>query len=617
MKTPSSQIPLRNIWGKFVEANSSISDPVKRREAKLTSFMVLVIIFGAFLNLLLSTGLSIFIMIPLFLGYIISRTKYYVISTYMILIALLFSMIYSLIIDGVYDNLTIFANVAWITLSLVLASLLFSIRVTLFISIFHFLVLIAMVLLIPEIDFKAMGISLGYIWMFSVLLISTMWQRNWLEISRQEEIQWQATHDLLTGLPNRMLLHDRLQGSLARSLRNKTIGAVLYLDLDDFKTINDAFSHEEGDRALRIIAERMQASIRETDTAARLSGDEFVILLENVGQSEDVVLITDKILGAISTPLRIHHSDVSISGSIGIALFPEDGDNITELLQNADAAMYSAKNIGKNSYNFFATSMKDEILKKLSLSNSLHRALENDELSLEYQPQHDIRTGKVFGAEALLRWSDPEEGLVPPSEFIPLAETNGLIAPIGEWVLNDIISLYQDNDIASKQYLRVAINLSGHQLRDPLHFQVLSDLISNSKIDPSLIQFEITENNIFEDVDDTVLKLKKLKSLGVKLAIDDFGTGYSSLSYLERFPIDTIKIDISFINRIKRKDINLPILKGIISIVREMGLEVIAEGVETKSQVDYLKTHGCNLMQGYYFNPSLEKNKFMHIFEHQ
>jgi len=617
MKKPMYNNLLLSVWEKLTEPHASITDQRKRLEAKLVSFMVLVMIVGVSLNLLFGSGLSIFTLIAILLSYGFSRTKYYSISIYLLIGVLLISMILSLMEENKFDNFTIFANVAWLSLSLVFASLLLTVKRTILISVIHLVIIFSLSVFIPEINLKAIGVSFGYISVFSFLLIITMWQRNLLEEARQEELRMQATHDQVTGLPNRILFHDRLNQALARIERDKTIGAILYLDLDDFKNVNDEFSHEVGDHVLRVIAERIQSCIREIDTGARISGDEFVVLLENVRVSKNAAVIAKKILDTISTPIRIKNSETMITGSIGIAMIPKDGKSDTELLQNADAAMYSAKKEGKNSTSFFSIEMKEEMLKSISLSKNLQRALENQEFFLEFQPQHDTRTGKVFGAEALIRWQHPQQGIISPREFIPISEKNGMIIPIGEWVIRNVYSLHHSIESSSLHNIRIAANLSGRQIKDSQFVKTFAEIISSTKIDPNLLELEITESSIFEDVDHTISILKELKSIGVRLAIDDFGTGYSSLSHLERFPINTIKIDISFVHRISKSKVELPILTGIISIATKMGLDVIAEGVETEIQLDFLNSNGCYLVQGNYFDPPLEKNELLRLISKQ
>lgn len=577
----------------------------------MVSFMVLVITLGVIVNLFFGSGLVILSLVALIIGYWISRTKRYPVATYMIIIVLLVSTIRSIFVMGDLDNYTIFTNVAWLTLSLVFASLLLSIKETILISTIHIAIIFLLPTYIPEINLQTIAVSIGYLWVFSTLLIITMWQRNVIEAARQEKIRLQATHDLLTGLPNRILFHDRLNRAIARMERNKNIGSILYLDLDDFKNVNDEYSHEIGDNVLKVIAERINSCIRVTDTGARFSGDEFVILLEDISGSDKAALIAKKLLDTISTPIRIKNSEAVVSGSIGIAMIPKDGKEHTELIQNADTAMYTAKNDGKNAFSFFTIEMKDKILRSLNLSKNMYKALSHQEFYLEFQPQYDSRTGKPFGAEALIRWQHPQRGKITPHEFIPIAEKNGMINAIGEWVARDVFLLLQKLENNQHSDIRVAANISARQLRDDQFLKFLDYLIDKSGINPSLLELEITENSIFENLEHTRSILRQIKKLGIRLAIDDFGTGYSSLSYLEKFPFDTVKIDISFIHKIRSMNVQLPILTGIISIATGMGLDVIAEGVETKTQLEYLKSHGCTRVQGYYYNPSLKVDELM------
>ena len=596
---------------KTIEPHPSITDERKRLEAKMVSFMVLVITLGVIVNLFFGSGLVILSLVALIIGYWISRTKRYPVATYMIIIVLLVSTIRSIFVMGDLDNYTIFTNVAWLTLSLVFASLLLSIKETILISTIHIAIIFLLPTYIPEINLQTIAVSIGYLWVFSTLLIITMWQRNVIEAARQEKIRLQATHDLLTGLPNRILFHDRLNRAIARMERNKNTGSILYLDLDDFKNVNDEYSHEIGDNVLKVIAERINSCIRVTDTGARFSGDEFVILLEDISGSDKAALIAKKLLDTISTPIRIKNSEAVVSGSIGIAMIPKDGKEHTELIQNADTAMYTAKNDGKNAFSFFTIEMKDKILRSLNLSKNMYKALSHQEFYLEFQPQYDSRTGKPFGAEALIRWQHPQRGKITPHEFIPIAEKNGMINAIGEWVARDVFLLLQKLENNQHSDIRVAANISARQLRDDQFLKFLDYLIDKSGINPSLLELEITENSIFENLEHTRSILRQIKKLGIRLAIDDFGTGYSSLSYLEKFPFDTVKIDISFIHKIRSMNVQLPILTGIISIATGMGLDVIAEGVETKTQLEYLKSHGCTRVQGYYYNPSLKVDELM------
>jgi len=601
------------IYENLTEPHPAITRDKHRLEAKLVAFMVIVMIGGVILNLLFGSGLTPVSLFALVIGYVISRTKYYKIATYLIIGILLVSLVSSIYTTHDYNNFVIFSNIAWLTLSLLFASLLLTIKETILISVLHLFVILLLAVFTPEIDLKSIGVSFGFVSVFSTLLIITMWRRNELENVRQKKIREQATHDLVTGLPNRVLFHDRLDQAIARIQRNKTIGAILYLDLDDFKDINDEYSHEVGDQVLKVIADRILSCIRITDTGARISGDEFVILLEDVGKPENAAILAQNILDAISSRIAINGSETMVSGSIGVAMIPRDGMENEELLQNADTAMYSAKAEGKHSISFFTAEMKKKMLRNISLSKSLQKAIDNQEFHIEFQPQFDVHTGNIFGAEALLRWRHPAEGLISPREFIPIAEKTGLIFSLSERVFNDVLAFHDTIEKNTSKDVRLAVNLSSRQLRDIDFPDSIKDLLLASDIDPACLELEITENSIFDNFDQTVKVLKKLKKLGVRLAIDDFGTGYSSLSYLETFPVDTIKVDISFLQKITHPDVKLPILSGIITIATEMGLDVIAEGVENATQLQFLKNAGCSMVQGFYFNASLEKDNFLSL----
>jgi EAL domain-containing protein (putative c-di-GMP-specific phosphodiesterase class I) len=322
-------------------------------------------------------------------------------------------------------------------------------------------------------------------------------------------------------------------------------------------------------------------------------------------------------LKTISTPITVQDSEVMVSGSIGITMIPKDGTESTELLVNADTAMYTAKNEGKHAVAFFTVEMKEKRFQSIRMGKNLHKAIERGEFFLEYQPQYDAKTGKIFGAEALLRWHTPQRGVIPPHEFIPIAEKNGMIIPIGEWVLREVISFQKNLKALSHKDIRISVNISGRQLRDDQFMNFLASLLRDSGVNPRLLELEITESSIFENIQENILILKRVKSLGVRLAIDDFGIGHSSLNYLQKLPFDTVKIDNSFINKISNIDTEFPILRGIISISTDMGLDVIAEGVETETQLNYLNSHDCNFIQGHYFNPSFSEQKLLQILSAQ
>lgn len=417
----------------------------------------------------------------------------------------------------------------------------------------------------------------------------------------EETIRHQAFHDALTGLPNRLLLNDRLTLEIAHAKRNKQMLAVLFLDLDRFKLVNDTLGHGVGDQLLTIIARRLTGCVREDDTVARLGGDEFALLLPEIAQVENAVKVARKILQAIKEPVHMDIHELYITASIGIALYPNDGGDAETLLKNADTAMYRAKEKGKNNYQLYTPAMNAKAFERLALENGLRRALERKEFVVYYQPKVDISTGKVIGMEALVRWQAPNRGLVPPGEFIPLAEDTGLIVPIGEWVLKTACAQNKAWQNAGYPPLRVAVNLSARQFQLQNLVEMVSRVLAETGLDPSWLELEITESVAMQNAEYTVKMLYELKEMGIQLAIDDFGTGYSSLSYLKRFPINKLKIDKSFVNEINTDEDNKAIASTVIVLGKSLKLGVVAEGVETEEQYDFLKKHQCNEMQGYLF----------------
>ncbi len=416
------------------------------------------------------------------------------------------------------------------------------------------------------------------------------------------ELKRMATHDLLTNLPNRALFDDRLSHAIDIAKRDKEILAVLFLDLDGFKTINDAFGHKQGDRLLQTIAERLLGNIRQSDTVARLGGDEFAILLEGPAHEREILPVVQNILEAVSEPFTIQEAEAFITGSIGISIFPTDGEDPEELIKNADQAMYQSKQIGKNNYSFFSADMKTQVLERLELRNQLRHGFEQGEFLLLYQPQIDSRSGKIIGVEALLRWQHPKHGIMLPDKFISVAEETGLIVPLGEWVLEtacEQIKRWQEQGLPE---VRLAVNLSKRELKRPDLVKVIKRILQSNELAPNLLELELTENIIFEDMETSLALLKALKGLGVRLAVDDFGTGYSTLSHLAQFPFDTLKIDQHFAPRLTTSPNDAAIVTGITTIAQNLGIEIIAEGVEDKQQLAQYEAMGCYLIQGWIFS---------------
>ena len=418
----------------------------------------------------------------------------------------------------------------------------------------------------------------------------------------QERLAYMAQHDPLTELPNRTLLLDRLKQSLAGARWRNRRTAVLFVDLDRFKTINDTLGHEVGDRLLQQLAARFQASVREGDTVARFGGDEFVILLDDVASEDDVAGVAQKVLQALTPPFQVDHQTLYVTASIGVSLFPNDGEDATALLKNADIAMYRAKEMGKNTYQFYSADMSARAFERLTLESSLRRALDRNEFRLYYQPQVDVETGVIIGVEALLRWQHPEFGLVMPSDFIPLLEETGLIVPAGEWVLRTACAQLAAWHAQGWRRLRLSVNLSPRQLQAQDLTAVVKRALDSFDGDPARLELEITEGVLVRHAPATVEALEALDALGVRMAVDDFGTGYSSLSYLRRLPIDTLKIDRVFVRDIPLDPDDSAITAAIVALAQSLKLEMIAEGVENAAQRDFLLGQGCRVMQGYLFS---------------
>jgi diguanylate cyclase (GGDEF)-like protein/PAS domain S-box-containing protein len=437
--------------------------------------------------------------------------------------------------------------------------------------------------------------------------------RDITERKRAEQlISYQAYHDILTDLPNRVLFRDRLDLALIQAKRNKTELAVMFVDLDRFKLVNDTLGHIMGDVLLQQVAGRLKDSLRKGDTLARLGGDEFTLLIPDLKDRQDAATIAEKFLKCLQEPFQLDGHEVHVSASIGIALYPADGENLDDLIRHADIAMYQVKALGKDGHSFYNNSMLDASHQKITLEQSLRKALAQGELEMYYQPQVDVTTGRIIGAEALMRWNHPERGVLAAGEFLPFAEENGLIIPISDWMLDAICRDLLAWNSASSDRLRLSFNVSPQYLERDDFFKKLEDALAFYDIAPSQFEVEITENICIRNPQHATEQLNKLCQLGVSVAMDDFGTGYSSLAYLHRFPIQTIKIDQSFIKEIQHADGHFPVVLAIIWIARGLGLNLIAEGVESQIQARYLQQAGCTTMQGYLFHKPLTQRQLLH-----
>lgn len=414
----------------------------------------------------------------------------------------------------------------------------------------------------------------------------------------EEELRHLAHHDALTGLPNRLLLHARLEHCLQQARREGTNVAVMLLDLDHFKKINDSLGHAVGDSLLQLVAKRLSASIREADTIARLGGDELTVVLGSLNDARDAEIAAKEILDVLSKPFEVERQDVFVSASIGISVYPQDGRDAKVLLKNADAAMYAAKSGGRNGYHRYTKELTETSSEFLTLETNLYRALEREELLLHFQPQVSLRSGNIVGVEALVRWRHPRIGLVSPAEFVPFAEETGLIGVIGEWVLRSACAQAKAWQDAGLTPFRIAVNLSGRQLGHTNIVREIHDVLEDTGLDPSYLELELTESTVMKNAERAAKTLDALRELGTTIAIDDFGTGYSSMSYLKRFRVDRLKIDRSFVRDIPQDANGVAIAKAIVALGHSLDLSVLAEGVETESQRELLTSIGCAEMQG-------------------
>jgi diguanylate cyclase (GGDEF)-like protein/PAS domain S-box-containing protein len=429
------------------------------------------------------------------------------------------------------------------------------------------------------------------------------------------QISHSAEHDFLTGLPNRMLLQDRIRQAIALAPRHMKQVAVLFLDLDGFKHINDSLGHAIGDKLLQSIAKRLVGCVRGSDTVSRQGGDEFVVLLAEVQQSGDVSSTARRMLRAVAAPHIIDQHELHVTTSIGVSVFPDDGQDAETLIKNADTAMYQAKEKGRQSYQFFKPAMNIRAVERQSIEESLRRALERQELTLHYQPKIKLRTGAIAGAEALIRWAHPTRGPVPPGQFISVAEDCGLILPIGSWALREACRQARAWADSGLPAVTMAVNVSAMEFRNEHFLENLFSVLDETGLDPKSLELELTESVLMKRAESATSILRTVRERGVQVAIDDFGTGYSSLSYLRKFPVDALKIDQSFIRQISTAGDDTAIVTAVIAMARSLKLRVVAEGVETLEELAFLRAHQCDEAQGYYFSRPLPAQEFAQLLE--
>jgi diguanylate cyclase (GGDEF)-like protein/PAS domain S-box-containing protein len=424
-----------------------------------------------------------------------------------------------------------------------------------------------------------------------------------------------AQHDAVTNLPNRLLLSDRISQSISLARRQRKHLAVIFLDLDRFKYINDSLGHATGDKLLQFVSKRLLGGVRGSDTVSRMGGDEFVILLSEIANPEDAARSARKLLLLLSAPHFIEGSDLQIDASIGISVYPEDGEDAETLIKNADTAMYHAKENGRNNFQFFKAEMNLKSVERQSLEGSMRHAVERGEFLLHYQPKVNLDTGEITGVEALIRWQQPDRGLVPPSQFVPIAEDCGLIIQIGRWVLREACRQARAWQDAGLRPLPIAVNVSAVEFRDKSFVEGVRTALAETGLEGRYLELELTEGVLMEHAESTAAVLQELKTMGIRLAVDDFGTGYSSLSYLQQFPIDVLKIDQSFVHRITGDPDHSPIVSAIISMGKSLKHIVVAEGIETQEQRGYLQAQRCAEGQGYLFSRPLAAAQFAHLLQ--
>ncbi len=431
----------------------------------------------------------------------------------------------------------------------------------------------------------------------------------------EQTIHHLAFHDPLTELPNRMLFSDRLQQTIARASRNNEKFALLFIDLDRFKAVNDSMGHLAGDIILKEAGSRLSKCLRESDTVSRFGGDEFNILLPEVRSEDEVTLVAHKILKALQWPYRVKEQEIFLSGSIGIAMYPKDGRDAVTLTKNADQALYRAKDLGKNNYQLYSTAMHSHAMERMALENSLRKVFDRQELRVHYQPQVDLASGKIVGVEALLRWKHPSGKIVPPSLFIPLAEETGLIVPMGEWILRAACNQLREWQTAGLGELRLGVNVSSQQFQQTDLPELVALILRESQLSPHYLNLEITETMVMSNVTESISTLQALREVGVTIAIDDFGTGFSSLSYLKDFPVDHLKIDRAFVQNLPYSRNEVNISRHIVELAHALDMKVIAEGVERQDQLLFLKELGCDEIQGFYFSKPLPAEEMTRLLE--
>ncbi len=623
-----------SFWRRLVEPVTTITNASERRQASLVSTMLLLLtltmISGVvYMGLFNSNTIVAFILagadIAMGIAYALSRTKHYPSAALLSLVILAIIPILNVVLGTDHSSEGLLILLIWNTLTILLGSAITSTRNTLLFAIINVLTLLLFPVFIPVVTFKNLALPLIFNAVMSITILAFTQHRNLverdrlLEVSRvndqlqvelterkraEQQLAHTALHDPLTDLPNRLLFMDRLRHVIEHARRHKGyMYAVLFLDLDRFKVVNDSLGHNIGDQLLIESARRLTACLRSEDTVARFGGDEFVILLEDIQDASDAIQIAERIQNDLALPYDLGNHKVVIFVSTGIVLGEAGYEQPDDVLRDADIAMYRAKGQGLGRYKIFDSAMLDRVMSRMELENNLQKALEHQEFIVHYQPILDVRTNRIAGFEALVRWQHPIKGLIPPAEFIPTAEETGLIVPIGYWVLDEAcrqIGIWQAQFPADPP-LTINVNLSTRQYTQPDLIPRITDVLQKNKLDAGSLKLELTESLVIEDSESTSLTLSKLRGLGIQVQIDDFGTGYSSLSYLHTLPIDTLKVDRSFISRLGTNTNSSEIVRTILTLAHNLGMKVIAEGVETDEQLSRLKAMDCEYIQGFLF----------------
>ena len=632
------QYEKRPIWQKLTKPSKSIKNKSERRQVRLISAFLLFIavgmsswvIYTLFLAPLQSIGIVLAsAQLLFFVAYLLSRTRYYQYGIHLSIFILLLIPIFNIVFSTDHSSEILLMILIWSIFVLLYASIFSTLRMTILLSLITFVILISYPIFFKDITYSNLAVPSIFIIFFAIALIIFTHHRNLLEKDRTEEIKkinfqlqfelserikveeklaYTALHDSLTDLPNRALFMDRLKHAFAYAKRHKEFTfAVCFIDLDRFKVINDSLGHNIGDLLLVESAKRLTRCIRSMDTVARLGGDEFVILFEGAEKEENYLRILDRIQQELSVPAVINNYDVYISVSMGIVLNPSEYETADEILRNADIAMYQTKKAGRGHYRIFDQSMLDGVMTRLEMENDLRNALDLQQFLLYYQPIFNIHSKQIIGFEALLRWQHPTKGLILPGEFISIIEDMGLIIPIGYWVIDEACRQIKQWQMEFKADLSVNVNLSTKQCSQPELADRINEILEKYQLSPSSLRLELTESLIIEDSELVSNTLSKLQKLGIQIQIDDFGTGYSSLGYLHTLPIDTLKIDRIFINRLGISDSSMDIVRTILALSHGMGMKVIAEGVETEQQLSILESMQCEFVQGFLFAKPLNK----------